>query len=1029
VSRLSTQTIGLAAAGGVALALAVVVAVFYVQSPRPAPTARDADEPEAPALVPGGMRDDASPAAAGRAGVLQFMDRNDPERLQSELVYDTIEPTGVQRYAVGQPRAWIYQRDGSAVHVAAERGDFVMVGQQERRPEAGTLSGGVLIRAFDAETVRTSADRLDPDMLAPALTARVQQLEFDFTVNEIATEDRLEVDSPDIRFVGTGVRAIYSETRERLERLDIQRDGRVIYTPPPPVPQATPSRAAATPTPAPTTDAGAPRPSPSAAAAAPTTGTTTDSPRATPTPAPAATPTPTPTPPATAPPTQLLERFYAVDITGSVRIEQDQRRIDGDRLLLWGRLVNNRFVDDAFGPTAFVPPASPSAGVMPMLSMLPMLAALTPAAQAENQPEAVSNTRASPDFTGEVVATWSGPLVLRALDARPPELARDEAALRMTASPSALRFRDRSIGVEGYCDELHYAATRRELVLLAAAPQGVDVRADEAGRLLAQRFEAGLTTGLARVPGAGALRELGPSPEGGSLSRAEILWTDGADFAFETGDRGATGVLQRAEFAGDVRATDGLARLEGGFVRAEFERSPAASSALRRLVVREHAMGEDGRGGVLLAQELDVAFEDPRDPGSREPFDPTILLARGRVEVQREGESLRCELLEADLGREPESGRVAIQRVFAEGAVRLTGEDGLRAGSERLIARVPEQQAELIGDDAFVELRAACLEGGAIQLDGLARTVEIIGAGRFRRGATAQDPSTIDASWLGRMFYDDGAGLLEASGRVSARGETPGVSRETVRGDRVRVRLTPGEPADASPLDATTGARSLRSFLASSETDGERASVETRRFADGAATRIVYIEGAIIEADGTERLEVPGPGRMFVRELPPGSGEGTGSIARGDALFDWAGRMTYDRAHDTFELRRNVRLTHRRDADGEITDLECERLTGRLVDDPDAPSADASESAGPGRLREAAAEGAVYLRSGGREVVADELIYDADRGVARARAAAGNRLTMFDGNAGTAVTAEGIEWDLVTGRIDLRRPGRLTAPR
>lgn len=1019
MARLSTQTIGLAAAAGVAIALGAIVLFFIVQGAGPAaPRDRDDDDPPAPALVPGGLRADDAPAAAGRAGVLQFMDRDDPERLQSELVYDTIEPTGVQRYAVGQPRAWIYQRDGSAVHVRADRGDFVMVGQQDRRPEAGVLAGSVLIRAYDAETIRELVGSIDPDDLAPALTARVERLEFDFTVNEIATDDRLEIVTPEFDFVGTGVRALYSEIRERIERLEIHRDSRLVYTP------AARGMLAAADAPAPTlppTGAAQPAPDRAAPPPAPATAQREDAP-----PAPGAAP---------------REQFYAVDIAGPVRIEQPGRRIEADRLELWGRLVGNRFAPGAFGEQAAAPSALPS--YTPHLAPLPMLAALAhAAAQSSAEPQdALADRGRDADFSNPITATWSGPLVLRPLAGRPGELTHDDAALRMTAAPGTLRFRDDELRVEGSCDELQYAATRRELVLIAAQDGGVDVSAEGAGRITGSRLEAGLATGLAHVPTPGELRGLGGTGLAGGARDADresrIAWGERADFTFRTDNGRATGDLEQATFAGDVRATDGRAEIAGGFLRADFERTDRTATALRRLVVRENAAASDGRGGTLHASELvDVAFDEPRNPETREAFDPTTLLARGSVRVERGEQSLESEMLEAQLYRD-DSGSIEIDRVFAQGGVRVTGEDGVRGGAERLIARVPTQEAELIGDDAFLAVRETRIEGGAIELDGLARTVEIIGAGRFVRTPTETSAGAqeVEATWLGRMFFDDLSGLLEASGDVEARAEVAGVSRDTIAADRVRALLTPAEADRGAPgfgagFDAGLGdgeRRELRSFVATSETPGERVRVESRGFEGGRVTRILYLEGEQVEGDAeTDTLDVPGPGRLFIRDLQgaeasPDRGAG-GGIARGDALFDWDGRMHFDRAADRFELQRRVRLTHRRAGDGEITDLECERLTGRLRDD-EAPDT------GGSRLREAIATGAVYLRSGGREVVADELFYDADRGQARAAAARGNRLSMFDGSAGTAVTAEGLVWDLTTGRIDLSRPGPITTPR
>lgn len=196
--------------------------------------------------------------------------------------------------------------------------------------------------------------------------------------------------------------------------------------------------------------------------------------------------------------------------------------------------------------------------------------------------------------------------------------------------------------------------------------------------------------------------------------------------------------------------------------------------------------------------------------------------------------------------------------------------------------------------------------------------------------------------------------------------------------------------------------------------------------------RLLYLEGPTIVADNTAgTLDVDRAGRMLIVDARRSEAGGEdGSRLRGSTLFEWAGSLRMLREAGTMDMRRGVRMTHRRLADGEVTDLESERLTAAVRRTGEPGGNDTPEGAEPsGELVSATATGAVYVRSGTRELVADRLEYDARAGTAVASAASGGVVSMFDERTAAPVTAERLFWDMVRDRVEVRRPGPIVAPR
>lgn len=124
-------------------------------------------------------------------------------------------------------------------------------------------------------------------------------------------------------------------------------------------------------------------------------------------------------------------------------------------------------------------------------------------------------------------------------------------------------------------------------------------------------------------------------------------------------------------------------------------------------------------------------------------------------------------------------------------------------------------------------------------------------------------------------------------------------------------------------------------------------------------------------------------------------------------------------------------MTHLALADGAVTELECETLTAHVRELEPAPGSPSAAAAGDfnGRLSRTQARGAVYIRSKGKELLADGVDYDADARTVEAWASPRNNVTMFDPGQPVPLTARRLFWDLAADRIEVREASPIVAPR
>ncbi|MFN0131717.1 MAG: hypothetical protein ACKVW3_04165 [Phycisphaerales bacterium] len=972
---------------------------------------------------------------------IDIMDRDEPARQAGLLRFDRMEPLEARHYAVTRPQATFFVKGAQTVVVTADEGRLYMPGGPSKEPESGRLTGNVTIRVFE---LRDDGERADPDLDTPSLTFKTTSLAFDSALREVTTPDRFNVTTNDAEAQGLGLRLAFNQLSKRLERGEIREGGSVTFRP------RTDSTRAAT----------------SAPSATP------------PTPRPASASTQT-----TPRPKRLsVESLYRIVLTDAVALASGPRHATADSLTIWARLIDQKLPPNALGPVRIaaspVKPAPTSSSGAGNSAHDESLAFEEPAANSPTSDATASRDPTPPtDEADPFTITWKGPCTILPLDAAPAELAGQDLSLRFTAEKTGLvHLEDRESNGKGHAAAVEYAATSRRLVLAGLGPASAMLEAEGQGKVQAIRIEADLATGVVHVPGPVLLT----SQQGSDA--VEISATEQSDFTFRLDQGELTRQLSQAIFQGDVRAKDASGTATSGFASAEFLPDDNGRATIHRLILQDKINIDSDSSGTLAADDrVEVAFRQGRGDSP----DPASLLAEGNVAAERDGMSLRADSLDASLARSP-AGGLELDRAELRGDAQFTStKDLIHAKAQTIRADLGwdsgatadasgrfdrRQRVTLLGDESVVvrhdpaKSERTTITGAQIAADGVARTLQSFGEGRFEHQAPSKASgviSTVRARWSQAMEFDDRAGTILCEGDARADSEPDTLSVDRVEAQRITLTLAPGDAADpANPLGGTSNRRLLRAEAVGSVLDregGKPATAESRRYAadsSNPAGRVLqqlrYVEGArlLLEDEG-KRLDVPGAGRLLLadRTAPAAavptdpSKPGTSPLAsaagsRGEALFEWAGSMSLSEATRQVTLNDRVQLVHQRLLDGLVTSATADSMIATL-------RAGTSVSGGPGSqgdLESAIAEGSVYVSSGParsnaepsprlKELTAQRVEYDATRGILEAIASPGGLVTIVDPILGTPTSAERLTWDLVKDAVTIRRPGTVVVPR
>jgi lipopolysaccharide export system protein LptA len=1008
--RGGTQTIGLIVAAALALIFALTIGFFAMRAPKPATSSG------APAAGPGTPPDiKALPDAPGQPNILrgegmfvQLMDKHDPSRLAGVIESAHVEPLESRRYLVDEPRVWLFFKDGKSLLVEAKTGKLYMP-DRTKEPEAGTLYGGTVIRLF---ALPPEGRKVDPATDEPILTARMDSIMFDGTGGEVSTPDEFVISGAQADFSGRSMRVLFNEGAQRIEYFEVKDQGRLVF-----------------------------RPNAKGVRSAMTQKPSTASPTAVPAPAPERKP---------------VEVFYTAVFDDNVVVERDAGRMNADQLRVWARMVDNQLAPNAIA----------SFEQSPLERGTP--AAKAGAATASGAtPGAPGGTAPTLDPEETIVLTWTGPLVMKPSEKAPAELERDQIALRFEAPAAGhVNFADPASDATGRAETIRYGLTTRELRLAGEKPENVVVALENSGTLLTRSIGIDLGTGIAHAEGPGTLAGADKplAADGDEPASAQrVTWNEQADFEFATREGRVTGSVKEAMLAGNVLATDGKGSLKAGFLHASF--SPQAgkpgdagiaggTSRLTRIQAKEGVRADDGSGGAMNASTIDVAFRsDTRSPT------PNALTARGSVVAVRDLSVLQADVLGADFeppAKVVEKGkdRIRLANIRADGNVLYKDGNDVTARAEELRADVPKQIADLSGQNVVVGKDNSTITSTQLRLDGIARSMEVFGAGTFEHAQPGHArPAT--ATWTKGMTFDDRTGVIIASGDAKADSYPDPVTRDSMRAERVRIEITPAREKSESGnspvlVDAGSKSGAERELLKVTATgasleraDGRPASIEESLYAEPASekaapflVRRLTILGSTIELDARQQtLTVPSPGQLLVLDRRPEKQAAGGTLpgqspsfgnAKGSALFQWDGSLVMNRGPGTLDMTRNVQLTHLRLGDEQVTTMFCDHLQALVSE---TRSGENSREV-KGQLKAVVAEGAVRATSGPKTLTAERVDYDAlAESMLASTPTPDGLVSVIDASSPTPIQARELFWDLRADRLEVRKPMPIVAPK
>ncbi len=1011
----STRSISLAVSVVVAIAIA---AVFLFQFSKPAETIEQDDSAAIEAQDI--MQILGEQGESGEGMVIQRVDKDDPTRLVAEISVARLDPDGPLHRNADAPRAWLFADDGTSWYIEADEGRFYIPAGEDT-PESGLLKGHVRVRRY-----APSETRPDPDTTPPTLTATTDKpLHFDLDVLMFETEGRLHVHTDRIDFTGRGVYVVLNEKREKITYLRVDQGERLAYTP---EAEASTPPAGSPPRPAPPagpgqTDAGGriPRPAGTAAAIIPA----------------AWQPAPSPEPIDPFEPAGPKIDHYRVEFKGNVQAARGHQVIRSDTLTVWARLIDNKIPSRE-------EPAPPSARApLPALLTLSPLASMPAATERPGDqtddgaghaapatpatpPDAPGET-ASKDETTPVVLTWDGPMEVNPLDDAPEQLTMgDDIALRFDVTEGYVEFGDTEKNARGRAQSAAYFAGRERIELLGPAGS-IRLESPNAGAITGvNSMYIELAAGIVTVPTAGELTSRTDRPE---ADRKRINWASSASFRFALDEAGRmTDRIEQARFEGDVSGTDRTASLRGDHLDAMFDGREGESPRLVQIDV-DNAKGEDGRGGSLTGEHMQVHF----DAGSAD-LDPRRVILDGSASASRQdAESIRAEHIDAALVRD-EHGRIVVTEAEADGSIVFSNGRGAEGRGEHLWADVAAGHAIITGEGSRVSTDGAAITGEHIELDNTRRSVLVVGPGTFSHDAGPAD-RRISASWADRMHYDDRAGRLECDGEITAESISADGIRDTMTAHRLELTLDPYTEDGPPAGDRLTRAVILGTTERMASIESRRGWIETLP-QKPRIDEVFRLEGErIIYAPREDRLEVPGPGKLFILDRRPDEHAGTAGDTpagitdaggrRGTTLFTWTGSLDFERGAGRAVFTDSVRVAHKPLEQPTITELLADELVARFSVEPDGPSSAHFD----GDLLWADARGNALLHiERRREIAADRLFYNARDGLIEAAAHPGQRVTVSDLLRGTTSRPRAIRWDLARDRIEIIDPGSLVAP-
>ncbi len=991
--RGSARSKGLVFACIVAIAFIGIIGWMVLTRPKHA----DLNSAEVPAEPPPDVRNVA--AGAGQAGTiagagrlfLQVVDPKDPTRVEAEITAERSEPLGNRRIRMDSPRAWLYFKSGRSMHIRAQRGETTLPESGTGgRPEDAILDGDVQIRMFEAIPGQL---RPDSENDAPILTFKTPRFRMDAQRGELEAPGVISARSKWLDFDGDGLTVLYNDKSRVVEFLRVastrlcslhgEAESDLTTAKPPPAPSA------------------------------PATG----KPGSTRSPAKA---------PKVAPP-RPVENLYHAQVSGDVTVTQGAQTLTSDTAEVWFRLIDNALPAGAIAQTDSPPPARVAGTTNNAV----------PPSGATGQPPKSGSGPSLPtvDRSQPTRLAWTGPLEIRPLSQTPAMLARNHAFVRFASAREAgVRLADGESDSRGSGMQLDYSATTREVVLAATAEHPAELERPGVGKAIAARFDGSLATEHVHIPGAGTI--IGSSPDGPDQPPRRATWTAEADFTFVREAKSNDPLLQQARLSGNAVASDASGSIAANQVVAVFT-PVAGESAINQITAVGNAAAKDATGAGISGDHIEAKFT-VLDSG--ESFPNTVTIT-GHARGQQNGNSLTAERIEATLATL--DGDTVAEKLVASGAATFTGAKGEHAAGPLITAYPQRQAVELEGQGASVGRGESTVHGSRLALDGLDRTLEVVGPGTIdHTGPLGGDdaPTHASVAWTDGLWFDDVAGVARCVGDANAVITRGPNDTDKLAAGVILVELEPQAKEPATPNKQPGEDRRLSTLDAIGE--GAPATVEIRRYRPGVSPplleRLMYLEGVKIHADNNAgTLRVPSPGKLLVMDrrearadAPVRSqADAAGEFGHGTALFTWRESLALDRVTGEIRMTDGVRLIHDRGDGSPKTALDSDWLTAKIRQHEPGPQPIAANGEFDAELLSASAGNRVHLSSGTREITAATLEYDAISATVDANGGPGLvTLTDRSGKAQPAKAAR-ILWYLKTDRIEATGVKPIVAPK
>lgn len=930
-------------------------------------------------------------ASTGKAQA-SFFRVEDPSRLAARLSWEKLEPAANGESTVMQPRGFVYLRDGSIARITAARGVF-FTPKGRSEPESGRFEGdvasdgeggGVTVEVFDPPTEPNGVIDFAKD--SPGIVAKTKSLVFNAPEAELSTQDPFTIETGRMSVVGTGALVVFDQVEEgvsRAEFVKVQeiriwpegrpglqgRGGSVVSSI---AQQASQVRAAE----------------------------------------------------------ELAKgrrRLYRLSVDDDVSLTQGPRRLLASRVEAWLTLINNRLPDGAVaklgpeGAAGDAPAAQPRAGEV-----------------AGKPAEGGSDL---------ITAGWKGRMILVPVPSMPEEFKGDLVALRLTGGSSGpVRVLDEPARLAGEAPLVDYGATRRTLSMRATAGQRVVLSAGGIGTLVCSNVMANLPAGKIDIIGAG---ELDAAKADGSTALS-ATFADGLAMQFATRNGWMTPAPISAVAKGHVQAMAARAMASGQMAELAFASVPEGQPVPTRASLRQIVISGNARA-IGPAQ----TGRKGNAPGVREPADevqgsrltltlepdaagtdtPRQVKVDGKARATTRGFVIEGESFVADLSTDSD-GRTIASNVVATGNPRVSDASGLTASADRITADPTSGTALLTGNPVSITRQGVTMNAAAVKLDQNRQLATVDGSGRIV--ASSNDGSrttTMEASWQSGATFDNQAARVDARGSIVAEINVGENESNLAKGDTLVLLLAqaPGGGATGgaqggAAQDAVRQIRTIeiigRDYAPGS---GIAAQLQNRTFAGSGAGRTlarqIYLEGgSIVASSENGTLTVPGAGKLLIddRRVTGSTGAASNPLANigtasGRSLFAWLGSLEMNRFTGRLAMRQQVALTHRPggNSDDEQVLLDCSELLATLRGLDASSLTDVKAD-----LSRVEAMGGVRAVTGGREINADRLIYDAIGEIITASGTEEQLVSFVDPAQQAPVRARNIEWNLREKRIN-----------